>query len=450
MYARAFSLFLLPLLFTACTIGEPEPDDEFAQMRRNMQLHQSNTFGSSVSDLKNRKNKSYKKHRAVPADLNVEEKERKIREQAERQRWLDVGISVEKSADWKALGLSPKHAQHWKKTGLSYNTIGVLIKEDVLPSEAVSFMNKKFTKNPKAFGDFAAPLYDFKDSCKKILDASRPTLSKINKRCSEYVELLTYSSVSGYMADEYNDSDLSLEYISKLRRVDNLKFYIQKDMATRSRLCLINKEKVNYTLLFPLLETSPTKEEMFFVRKYKLALKDTQRYKSYEYYDFWVNKEKNEEKARVVVIKQQQKLKRAKEARLRAESYKMNALAYNKMVASECGEMVTSVPSTGEKVHVEGKVLNIIGKKGSNIFAYVVKNHKDGKNYLIRDPNAKKAFDVNKEISWMALTVGRVVSVSLDDDGTASYNHYSDDDKEFYPMLKRISKCPYHTKGLSQ
>jgi len=448
MYARVFSLFLLPLLFTACMPGEPEPDDEFAQMRRNMEMQQSYTFGNTVSDLKNRKNKSYKKNRAVPKEMDIQEKERKKREEAEKRRWLDVGISIEESADWKALGLSPKHAKHWKKTGLSYNTIGVLIKEDVLPSEAVSFMNKKFTKNPKAFADFAAPLYGFKDACKKILDAKTSNMSKIEKKCSEYVELLNYSSVSGYMADEYKDNDLSLEYISKLRRVDNLKSYIQKEIITRAQLCLINNEKVNYTLLFPLLESSPTKEEMFFIKKHRLALKDTQRYKSYEYYDFWVNKEKNEEKTRMAAIEHQQRLKRAKEVRLRAESYKMNALAYNKMVASECGEMVTSVPSTGEKVHVEGKILHTIGKKGSNIFAYVVKNNKDGKNYLIRDPNAQKALAIETEVSWTALTVGRIVSVSLDDDGTASYNHYSDDDKEYYPMLKRISKCPYRTKSL--
>jgi len=448
MYLKLLFLAIILFFVSGCG-GEPEPDDAFAQMRKNMQMHQDYTFGDSVNNLQNRNNKSYKRKRISSEDLNREEKERKKREEAEKKRWLDAGISIEESADWKALGLSPKRAQHWKKTGLSYNTIGVLIKEDVLPSEAISFMNKKFDKNPKAFSDFASPLYEFKDACKNILAATRPKLGKINKKCSEYVELLNYSAVSGYLADEYQDNDLSLEYISKLRRVDSLKSYIRKEIAARAQLCLINNEKINYTLLFPLLESSPTKEEMFFIKKNKLALTDTQRYKSYEYYDFWVNKEKNEEKARIAIIKHQQALKKAKEARLRAESYKMNALAYNKMVASECGEMVTSVPSTGEKVHVEGKVLHIIGKKGSNIFAYVVKNNKDGKRYLIRDPNATKSFSVGTEISWTALTVGRVVSVTLDDDGTASYNHYSEDEKEYYPMLKRLSKCPYHTKSLT-
>ena len=110
--------------------------------------------------------------------------------------------------------------------------------------------------------------------------------------------------------------------------------------------------------------------------------------------------------------------------------------------------MVTSVPSTGEKVHIEGDILHVVGKRGSNIFAYVVKNKSDKKNYLVRDPNAKQEEAVDSQVSWTAVTVGRVVSVSLDDDGTASYNHYSDDEKEYYPMLKFSSKCPYFTKKL--
>ncbi|HIC43569.1 MAG TPA: hypothetical protein EYO73_04535 [Sulfurimonas sp.] len=60
--------------------------------------------------------------------------------------------------------------------------------------------------------------------------------------------------------------------------------------------------------------------------------------------------------------------------RLNAEAYLMNALAYNKMIASECGETVSSVLSTGEKVHIEGKILYKLGKKGSNVFAYIVKS----------------------------------------------------------------------------
>jgi len=52
----------------------------------------------------------------------------------------------------------------------------------------------------------------------------------------------------------------------------------------------------------------------------------------------------------------------------------MNALAYNQMIASECGERVRSVLSTGEKVHIEGKILYKLGKKGSNVFAYIVKS----------------------------------------------------------------------------
>jgi len=448
MYARVLSFSLIAIFLSACG-GDPEPD-EFTKLRLEMEKRQSSTFGNSVKNLENRKNKSYKRKYISSESLNKESLEQQEKIEAERQRWFAVGINLEEAEEWKALGLSPKRAERWKKTGLSYNTIGVLIKEDVLPIEAISFMNKKFDKHPKAFSTFAEPLYDFQDSCKKIIDSSDERLVKINKKCNEYVQLLNFSSVSGYMADEYGDNDLALEYISKLRQVDSHKAYIQKEMNKKSKLCLISGDKHNFALLFPLLETSPTKEEMFFIKQHKLALKDTQRYKSYEYYDFWVNKEKNEEKARVSAIKRQHDLKMAKERRLKAESYRLNALAYNKMVASECGDMVTSVPSTGEKVHIEGQIQHIIGKKGSNIFAYVVRSNKDGKNYLVRDPNARTEMKIDTEISWIAVTVGRVVSVSLDDDGTASYNHYSDDEKEYYPMLKRISKCEYHTKSLTQ
>ena len=446
MYFRLFSFSLMVFLFTAC-MDNSEPD-EFEALRIKMQKRQSSNFGNSVKDLENRKNKSYKRSRKSSTELDVFEKDRLREKEAEDKRWTDLGIDLAEAEDWKALGLSPKHALHWKKTGLSYNTIGVLIKEDVLPSEAVSFMNKKFTNHPKAFADFAQPLYTFEVSCQNVIDLNAPELEKINRKCHEYLEYLNLSAVSGYMADEYQDNDLSLEYISKLRQVDNQKESILKEMVISSQESLISNKKENFAVLFPILEISPTKEEMFFIKKHKLALKDTQRYKSYEYYDFWVNKDANEEKARLVVIKRQKALNKAKAQRLQVEAYRMNALAYNKMVASECGESVTSVPSTGEKVHVEGQILHKLGKKGSNIFAYIIKNNKDKKNYLVRDPNAQQEKDVHTEVSWIAITVGRVVSVSLDDDGTASYNHYSEDDKEFYPMLKRISKCQYHTKKL--
>ena len=446
MYLRVFFLGLSMVLLTAC-VDNSEPT-EFELMRMKMQKHNESTYGNSVRNLEHRKDKSYKRSRSSSDEMDTFEKDRLREKAAEDKRWKDMGINLVEAEDWKALGLSPKHALHWKKTGLSYNTIGVLIKEDVLPSEAISFMQKKFDKHPKAFSDFAEPLYKFQGSCQKVIKLSAPELLKINRKCHEYVEQLNYSVVAGYMADEYQNNDLSLEYISKLRQVDNQRAYILKEMVRASQESLINKKKDVFILLFPILEVSPTKEEMYFIKKNNLALKHTQRYKSYEYYDFWINKEANEEKARLVVIKRQKSLKRAKDERLKVEAYRMNALAYNKMVASECGESVTSVPSTGEKVHIEGQILHKIGKKGSNIFAYIIKNNKDKKNYLVRDPNAQKEKAVNTEISWTAITVGRIVSVSLDDDGTASYNHYSEDDKEFYPMLKRVSKCHYHSKSL--
>jgi len=445
MYARVLLSSIIFFLFTGC--GEPEPD-EFSQLRRDMQRKQDNTFGNSVKNLENRKNRDYVRPVSSINRLSEAEKALLAEEEAEKQRWLTAGISLEESKDWKALGLSPKHAKHWKKTGLSYNTISVLIKEDVLPTEAIAFMKKDFEKHPKAFSAFANPLYEFQSSCQKVLDVSDAHLEKINKKCKEYVQLLDHSAVSGYMADEYKDNDLSLEYISKLRAVDSKKTYLQKQMYMRSQLCLINGEKNNFALLFPILEVSPTKEEMFFIKQHKLALKDTQRYKSYEYYDFWVKKDADEERARLAAIKQEQRLKKAQIARKRAQAYRASAISYNKMVATECGEMVTSVPSTGEKVHIEGDVRYIVGKKGSNVFAYVVKNKSDNKSYLVRDPNTKKEVKLGTNVSWTALTVGRVVSVSLDDDGTASYNHYSDDDKEYYPMLKLVSKCPYYIKEL--
>lgn len=445
MYARVLLLSIILFLFTGC--GEPEPD-EFSQLRRDMLRKQDNTFGYSVKNLENRKNKDYKRQLSSLSRLSEVDKALIAEEEAEKQRWLAAGISLEEAKDWKALGLSPKHAKHWKKTGLSYNTISVLIKEDVLPTEAIAFMKKDFDKHPKAFAAFANPLYEFQSSCQKVLDVSDKNLDKINKKCKEYVQVLGHSAVSGYMADEYKDNDLSLEYISKLREVDSKKAYLQKQMYMRSQLCLINREKNNFALLFPMLDVSPTKEEMFFIKQHKLALEDTQRYKSYKYYDFWVKKEAHESSARLAAIKQEQRLKAAQLKRKKAEAYRASAISYNKMVASECGDMVTSVPSTGERVHLEGKILYVIGKQGSNIFAYVVQNKSDKKNYLVRNPNAKKTMKVDTNVSWTALTVGRVVSVSLDTDGTASYNHYEDDDKEYYPMLKLVSKCPYYAKEL--
>jgi hypothetical protein len=446
MFVRILIFIFIGIGFSAC-ITEPEVN-EFTQIRQDMEKHRERMFARTQEDLANRKNGSTRTHRAV---MDPEE-ELRLKQEEERQRWLAVDIDEEEAEDWKALNLSPKNALRWKKTGLSYNTIAVLIKEDVAPSEALAFMNKKFDNHPKAFAAFAEPLYQFRDACEKIINTKTKKLSVVKKECAEYAQFADFNSISGYLADEYQDNDLSLEYISKLRQLDSHKVYIQKLIEKEYQESMVAGDKQVFGLLFAMLETSPNKEEMYFVKKNRLPLKNTNRYKSYEYYDFWVQKEKSEERARVAAIKRQQQLKEAKKARLKAEAYRLKALAYNKMVASECGEAISSEPSTGEKVHLEGKVLHLIGKRGTNIFAYVIRNDKDGKNYLIRDPNGTKSFDIGSHISWSLITVGRVVSVSIDSDGTASYNHYEegDDTTEFYPMLKFTQECKYQTMSLTE
>jgi hypothetical protein len=431
------------ILFSACV--EPEVN-EFTQLRMDMEKHRERMFATSVDDMEKKKLAAYKKSRQ-PSIIDPEIEE-KLRQEEERKRWLAVGIDEDEAEDWKALNLSPKNAVRWKKTDLSYTTISVMLKKDVAPEEAVAFMNQTFDKRPKAFGSFAEPLYDFADNCRKILKANYEDFSLINKACKEYVQRADINVISGYIADEYEDTDLSLEYISKLRQMDNEKLHIAKLLQKQSHDSMVYEKRFQFELLFPMIEKSPTKEEMFFVAKHKLDVKDSKRFKSNKYYSFWINKEKQEKEARIRAIRQQQALKAAKEARLKAEAYRMKALAYNKMVASECGDIVASHPSTGEKVHVEGKVLYFVGKRGSNIFAYVVRNNKDGKNYLVRDPNSQKPVKIGDEISWIASTVGRVVSVTIEEDGIASYNRYEDESQEFFPLLKYTSECPYRIRSL--
>ena len=444
MRASQLLVFIFIFIFGGC-VAEPEPD-EFAQMRIDMQKRQSQIFANSVENLEKRKQLHPGGHNATK--IIDPDEELRLQQEAERQRWMAVNIDPDEAEDWKALNLSPKHALRWKKTGLSYNTIAVLIKEDVSPSEAVEFMNKKFDKTPKAFALFAQPLYKFKDSCRKILEANNEDFGLINKKCREYVQLNELNAIAGHMADQYKDNDLSLEYISKLRQLDSQKAYIQKLMDKKSHACMIHDDVQNFALLFPMIERSPTKEEMFFVSKYKLPLKETNRYRSHEFYSFWVNKEKEEEQARVAAIRQQQELKEAKATRLKAEAYRMKAKAHNKMVASECGEMVTAHPSTGEKVHIEGDILYLVGKKGTNVFAFVVKNKRDAKNYLVREPNTKRKVDIATSVSWTVVTVGRVAGITVEEDGTASYNHYEVESKEYFPMLRFASECPHHTMAL--
>lgn len=441
-----FLLFIAMLFFSGCMV-EAEPN-EFAQMRKNMEKRQNEMFANSVENLEKRK-------QINPAQQNVTEvvdpqEKLRLEQEAEQKRWAAVNIEKEEAEDWKALNLSPKHALRWKKTGLSYNTISVLIKEDVSPSEATEFMNKTFSKTPKAFAVFAQPLYEFKASCIKIMTSNDEEFGLIGKKCRDYIQLSDVNAISGHLADHYKDNDLSLEYISKLRQLDSQKAYIQKLMEKKSHECMINGDTKNFTLLFTMIEGSPTKEEMFFVSKHRLPLKDTHRYRSHKFYAFWINKEKEEEKARVAAIRQQQELKEAKALRLKAEAYRLKAQAHNKMVASQCGEAVKSHPSTGEKVHIEGEILYLVGKMGTNVFAFVVKNSRDGKNYLIREPNTKRKVNKESSVSWTAVTVGRVVSVTIEEDGTASYNHYEDESKEYFPMLRFISECPHETMALNQ
>ena len=444
MFVRIITFSLIGILFSAC-VGEPEVNP-FTQMRNDMQKHREQMFARSTDNMKDQHEASYKKRKRpsiIDPDLEL-----KMQREQERRRWLAVNIAEDEAEDWKALNLSPKNAVRWKKTGLSYSTIAVMLKQDILPSEAISFMNQTFDKRPKAFGVFAEPLYNFDDNCKKILKANYKEFSLINKRCKEYTQRADVTAVSGYLADEYQDTDLSLEYVSKLRQMDNEKIHIATLLQKQSHDSMVYAKRFQFELLFPMIEKSPTKEEMFFVAKHKLKVKDTKRFKSNQYYAFWVNKEKEEIAARVKAIKRQKSLVAAKVARQRAEAYRMKALAYNKMVTSECGGIVTSHPSTGEKVHIEGKVLYFVGKKGSNVFAYVVQNNKDGKNYLVRDPGSKQKVSKGQNITWIAITVGRVVSITVEEDGTASYNHYEDEDQEFFPLLKYSDECKYRTKSL--
>ena len=444
MFLRTITFSFIIIMFSAC-VGEPEVNP-FTQMRSDMQKHRDQMFARSVDNMKDQRESSYKQ-RKRPSIIDPDVELRMQRE-AERKRWLAVNIEADEAEDWKALNLSPKNAVRWKKTGLSYSTIAVMLKQDILPSEAISFMSQTFDKRPKAFGVFAEPLYNFDDNCKKILKRNYKNFSLINKRCKEYNQRAEATALSGYIADEYQDTDLSLEYISKLRQMDNEKIHIATLLEKQSHESMIYEKRFQFELLFPMIEKSPTKEEMFFVAKHKLNVKDSKRFKSNKYYAFWVNKEKEEVAARVRAIKQQKALAAAKVRRQQAEVYRMKALAYNKMIASECGAIVTSHPSTGEKVHIEGKVMYFVGKKGSNVFAYVVQNNKDGKNYLVRDPASKQKIKKGQEITWIAVTVGRVVSVTLDSDGTASYNHYEDEDQEFFPLLKYSDECKYRTRRL--
>ncbi len=403
-------------------------------------------FASSIENMQKQKEASYtRRQRPSIIDPDVE---LRLQQEEERKRWLAVGIDQDEAEDWKALNLSPKNAARWKKTGLSYSSIAAMLKQDVSPAEAIAFLNQKFDKRPKAFGVFAQPLYDFDDHCKKVLKANYQEFSLINKRCQEYTQRASSTAISGYLADEYQDTDLSLEYISKLRQMDNEKMHIATLMQKQSHDSMVYEKRFQFQLLFPMIDKAPTKEEMFFVAKHNLDVKDSKRFKSNKYYSFWANKEKEEKAARIKAIKQQQALKEAKILRQKAEAYRMKALAYNKMVASECGDIVSSHPSTGEKVHVEGTVLYFVGKRGSNIFAYVVRNNRDGKNYLVRDPNSKHKIEKGDEVSWMALTVGRVVGITVEEDGTASYNHYEEQSKELFPLLKLSSECPYRTMSL--
>ncbi len=444
MFKLLLSLSIL-LSFTACM---PEPEEnEFSQMRRDMQSHNSQRFTGSDESLKHRKDVK-KQHKNY--DFSDPDEELRIQKEEEKKRWLAVGIDEQEAEDWKALHLSPKMAKRWKKTGLSYNTIGVLVKEDVFPSEAVAFMNKKFDKNPKVFAAFGEPLYKFESSCREIVKDKKTELSIVTKQCNDYIQNMEFNSISGYLADVYGDNDLALEYISKLRQTDSQKVYIQSLMEEKNNDSMIKGDTKVFTLLFPILDHPPTEKEMHFIQKNKLALQDTHRYKTYKYYDFWVNKEKNEENARLAALDRQKALKRTKQKRLKSEARRLQALAYNKMVASECGDAVSADPSTGEKVHVEGRIVYTIGKRGSNIYAFIIKNKKDQKNYIIRGLNSNKHVDKSKSVSWIATTVGRVVSVSLDEEeGTASYDHYSDEDeREYFPMLKYSSGCSYKTKSV--
>ena len=446
MFARIIIFSFIGVLFSAC-VGEPEVNP-FTQMRNDMQKHREQMFARSTDNMKQQHASSYKKRKRpsiIDPDLEL-----KMQREADRERWLAVNIQEDEAEDWKALNLSPKNAIRWKKTGLSYSTIAVMLKQDVLPSEAISFLNQTFDKRPKAFGVFAEPLYNFDDNCKKILKINYKDFSLINKRCKEYTHRAQTTAISGYLADEYQDTDLSLEYVSKLRQMDNEKIHIANLLQKQSHDSMVYEKRFQFELLFPMIEKSPTKEEMFFVAKHKLNVKDSKRFKSNKYYAFWVNKEKEEAAARIRAIKRQKALVQAKITRQKAEAYRMKALAHNKMVDYECGGIVTSHPSTGEKVHIEGKVLYFVGKKGSNVFAYVVQNNKDGKNYLVRDPESKRKVTKGEEITWIAITVGRVVSVTIEGDGTASYNHYEDESQEFFPLLKYSDECKYRTRSLTR
>ena len=66
----------------------------------------------------------------------------------------------------------------------------------------------------------------------------------------------------------------------------------------------------------------------------------------------------------------------------------------------------------------------------------------------MRDPQSRQKVKKGESVTWIATTVGRVVSVTIEEDGTASYNSYEDETEQLFPLLKFSSVCPYRTKSL--
>lgn len=444
-------LFPISILLLAGCGGEPTPkENSMAEMRAKMEARQKQRFSKS-SYKKTKKKESTTKRSDDPTAYVYKGKVLSLKEE---KVWADAGIDNKSYVKWVKLGMEPEEVKEWKALGLSYAAISVMKKMKYTPAKAERFLNKKFASRPSFYKHFGSPVYEFDEICKNVIKRQQPPFAFLEERCLPYMKESHKNEVIGHLLDEskVKKGPLPLEYLSELRRLADTNSKIQSGMEVTIEEFIDDEEKENFVFLFPLMKNEPTEYEMQYIDKNRLPLQKSERYRSYQNREYWIEKEV-EKKLEEEAAKRQEALLKAKKksertailkaqraADLRAK--RARAVKNEKIRRAKaqkiCGAYIKPEQLSGQKALIEGTVLFTVGERGEKMFGYGIQARDDKTIYFIRDPKSVVNAALKTEVSWILKTMGRTEALSQSEEDRFIYDKKS---KTKFEMALIVKEC---------
>ncbi len=465
MYKLFFLSLSLLLFLSGCGI-EPTPqekarEESMAAMRANMEARQKQMFSKTEAALAGETVYAPVKKRADIKDADDPTAyvyEDKVLSLSEEKAWKEAGIDNQEYPQWRALQIEPKEAKEWKNLQISPAAITLFHNQGYTPKKAKLFMDKEFESRPVFYAQFGTPVYEFDTICQDVIKRQQPPFAFLEERCLPYMKDSHKNEAIGHLLDEAKliKGTLVLEYLAELRRLAEKNSAIQSGMEVTIEEFMEEEDKANFTFLFPLLVNEPTREEMDFIDRHKLALTKSERFYSYQNPQYWKKRIAAQDAAKDAAARQEallrakeqrqsanlqakaaEKALKARQAREKMEAEKNEALRLQR--AHElCGAYIKQDELSGKALLIEGEVIFSVEERGSRMFGYGVKSVSDQKIYFIRDPQNSVDTDINTKISWQVKTMGRTEALSKID---AKSYRYDSKSKTKFDMALLMHEC---------